>query len=106
MRISLIALSPEPLHCFRSNRIFRMDYVGGTSGRDHEEGYPALPRSCYLQVNRIKQRQTWLLLGWVTAERSCPCKQSAFPADGDGSEVTFKQLVPRFSAREGFLTLT
>ncbi|KAG8319290.1 hypothetical protein J6590_095178, partial [Homalodisca vitripennis] len=27
------------------------------------------------QDNRIKQRRAWLLLGWVTAERYCPCKQ-------------------------------
>ncbi|KAG8242134.1 hypothetical protein J6590_071885 [Homalodisca vitripennis] len=25
------------------------------------------------QDNRIKQRRAWLLLGWVAAERSCPC---------------------------------
>ncbi|KAG8268761.1 hypothetical protein J6590_019341 [Homalodisca vitripennis] len=55
------------------------------------------------QDNRIKQRRAWLLLGWVTAERSCPCKQSAFPAIADDSEVTFKPLVPRLSVREGFL---
>ncbi|KAG8281673.1 hypothetical protein J6590_054563 [Homalodisca vitripennis] len=40
--------------------------------------------------NRIKQRRAWLLLGWVTAERSCPCKQPSCPAVGGGSEVTFK----------------
>ncbi|KAG8325598.1 hypothetical protein J6590_063169 [Homalodisca vitripennis] len=38
--------------------------------------------------NQIKQRRAWLLLGWVTAERSCPCKQPAFPAIVGGSEVT------------------
>ncbi|KAG8323289.1 hypothetical protein J6590_006294 [Homalodisca vitripennis] len=48
----------------------------------------------------------WLLLGWVTAERSCPCKQPVCPAIGGGSEVTFKPLVPRLSVREGFLALT
>ncbi|KAG8336826.1 hypothetical protein J6590_037039 [Homalodisca vitripennis] len=53
--------------------------------------------------NRIEQRRAWLLLGLVTAERSCPCKQPACPADGGGSEVTFKQLVPRLSVREGSL---
>ncbi|KAG8255605.1 hypothetical protein J6590_088651 [Homalodisca vitripennis] len=41
------------------------------------------------QDNRIKQRRAWMLLGWVTAERSCPCKQPACPAIG-GSDVTFK----------------
>ncbi|KAG8287008.1 hypothetical protein J6590_046982 [Homalodisca vitripennis] len=39
--------------------------------------------------------QAWLLLGRVTAERSCPCKQSVCPAVGDGSEIIFKPLVPR-----------
>ncbi|KAG8256518.1 Multiple C2 and transmembrane domain-containing protein 2 [Homalodisca vitripennis] len=39
--------------------------------------------------NQIKQRRAWLLLGCVTAERSCPCKQPACPAVGGGSEVTF-----------------
>ncbi|KAG8282644.1 hypothetical protein J6590_031894 [Homalodisca vitripennis] len=34
---------------------------------------------------------TWLLLGWVTAERSNLCKQ---PATGGSSEVTFKPLNP------------
>ncbi|KAG8272703.1 hypothetical protein J6590_036576 [Homalodisca vitripennis] len=55
---------------------------------------------------RIKQRLAWLLLGWVIVERSCPCKQSACPAIGGGSEVTFKPLVPRLRIREGFLALT
>ncbi|KAG8257248.1 hypothetical protein J6590_053896 [Homalodisca vitripennis] len=45
------------------------------------------------QDNQIKQRRAWLLLGWVTAERYCPCKQPACPAVGGGSEVTFKPLV-------------
>ncbi|KAG8241262.1 hypothetical protein J6590_090418 [Homalodisca vitripennis] len=52
---------------------------------------------------RIKQRRAWLLLGWVTAERSCPCKQPACPAVSVGSEVNFKPLVPKLSVREGFL---
>ncbi|KAG8262659.1 39S ribosomal protein L37, mitochondrial [Homalodisca vitripennis] len=47
------------------------------------------------QDNQIKQRRAWLLLGQVTAERSCPCKRPACPAIGGGSEVTFKPLVPR-----------
>ncbi|KAG8284092.1 hypothetical protein J6590_003784 [Homalodisca vitripennis] len=34
--------------------------------------------------------RAWLLLGWVTAERSCPCKQPACPAVAGGSEVNFK----------------
>ncbi|KAG8245567.1 hypothetical protein J6590_103488, partial [Homalodisca vitripennis] len=38
------------------------------------------------------ERRAWLLLGWVTAERSCPCKQPACSAIGSGSEVTFKPL--------------
>ncbi|KAG8275830.1 hypothetical protein J6590_078170, partial [Homalodisca vitripennis] len=58
------------------------------------------------QDNQIKQRRAWLLLGWLTAERSCPCKRPACPAIGGGSEVTFKPLVPRLSVREGFLALT
>ncbi|KAG8281503.1 hypothetical protein J6590_056880 [Homalodisca vitripennis] len=45
------------------------------------------------QDNRIKQYRAWLL-GWVTAERSCPCKQPACPAVGGGLKVTFKPLVP------------
>ncbi|KAG8302815.1 hypothetical protein J6590_025093 [Homalodisca vitripennis] len=56
-----------------------------------------------VQDTRIKQRRAWLLLGWVTAERSCPCKQPAYPAFGGCSEVTFKPLV---SVKEGFLVLT
>ncbi|KAG8277580.1 hypothetical protein J6590_039117 [Homalodisca vitripennis] len=31
------------------------------------------------QDNQTKQRLVWMLLGWVTAERSCPCKQPACP---------------------------
>ncbi|KAG8325602.1 hypothetical protein J6590_063173 [Homalodisca vitripennis] len=38
--------------------------------------------------SRIKQRRAWLLLGWVANERSCPCKQPAFPAVGGGSEIS------------------
>ncbi|KAG8337000.1 hypothetical protein J6590_034088 [Homalodisca vitripennis] len=45
------------------------------------------------QDNQIKQRRAWLLLEWVTAERSWPCKQPACPAIGGGSEVIFKPLV-------------
>ncbi|KAG8284080.1 hypothetical protein J6590_003771 [Homalodisca vitripennis] len=56
--------------------------------------------------NRIKQRRAWLLLGWVTAERFCPCKQPNCTAIAGGSEVTFKPLVPSLSVREGFLALT
>ncbi|KAG8270273.1 hypothetical protein J6590_088791 [Homalodisca vitripennis] len=57
--------------------------------------------------NRIKQSRAWLMLGWVTAERSCPCKQLACPTIGGGSEVTFKPWVPsRLSVRKGFLALT
>ncbi|KAG8271518.1 hypothetical protein J6590_060438, partial [Homalodisca vitripennis] len=44
------------------------------------------------QDNQIKQRRACLLLGQVTAERSCPCKRPACPAIGGGSEVTFKPL--------------
>ncbi|KAG8245988.1 hypothetical protein J6590_097465, partial [Homalodisca vitripennis] len=58
------------------------------------------------QDNRIKQRRAWQLLGWVTAKRSCPCKQPICSAIGGGSEDTFKPLVPRLSVREGFLALT
>ncbi|KAG8292649.1 hypothetical protein J6590_034842 [Homalodisca vitripennis] len=43
----------------------------------------------------VDARSAWLLLGWVTAKRSCPCKQPACPAIGGGSEITFKPLVPR-----------
>ncbi|KAG8282667.1 hypothetical protein J6590_031918 [Homalodisca vitripennis] len=58
------------------------------------------------QDNRIKQRRAWLLLGWVTAERSCPCKQPACPTVGGFSEVTYKQLVLWLSVSGGFLALT
>ncbi|KAG8261631.1 hypothetical protein J6590_068171 [Homalodisca vitripennis] len=51
--------------------------------------------------NQIKQRWAWLLLGWVTAKRSWPCKQLACPATGGDSEVTFKPLAPRLKIREG-----
>ncbi|KAG8254292.1 hypothetical protein J6590_011989 [Homalodisca vitripennis] len=37
------------------------------------------------QDTQIKQRLAWLLLGWMTAERSYPCKQPACPAVGGGS---------------------
>ncbi|KAG8325547.1 hypothetical protein J6590_065431 [Homalodisca vitripennis] len=47
------------------------------------------------QDNRVKQRRAWLLLGWVTAERSYPCKQPACSAVGGDSEVTFKPLIPK-----------
>ncbi|KAG8282116.1 hypothetical protein J6590_043661 [Homalodisca vitripennis] len=47
-----------------------------------------------------EQRRAWLLLGWVTAERSCPCKQPACPATGGGSEVTSKLFVPTPSLSE------
>ncbi|KAG8304934.1 hypothetical protein J6590_082221 [Homalodisca vitripennis] len=63
-------------------------------------GDPALPSKTWVrrlsQDNQIKQRRAWLLLGQVTAERSCPCKRPACPAIGGGSEVTFKPLVPSF----------
>ncbi|KAG8305980.1 hypothetical protein J6590_057464 [Homalodisca vitripennis] len=41
------------------------------------------------QDNQVKQSLAWLLLGWVTAERSCPSKQLACPVYSGGSEVTF-----------------
>ncbi|KAG8283783.1 hypothetical protein J6590_011154 [Homalodisca vitripennis] len=37
--------------------------------------------------NRIKKRRAWLLLGWMTAQRSCPCKQPACPAIGGDIEI-------------------
>ncbi|KAG8302332.1 hypothetical protein J6590_034644 [Homalodisca vitripennis] len=58
------------------------------------------------QDKHIKQRRAWLLLGWVSAERSCPCKHPAYPAIDGGSEVFFNPLAPRLSVREGFLALT
>ncbi|KAG8310707.1 hypothetical protein J6590_058860 [Homalodisca vitripennis] len=54
----------------------------------------------------IKYNMTWLLLGQVTAERSCPCKRPACPAIGGGSGSAFKPLVPRLSVREELLSLT
>ncbi|KAG8246763.1 hypothetical protein J6590_077381 [Homalodisca vitripennis] len=53
------------------------------------------------QDNRIKQRRAWLLLGWVTPERSCPCKQRACPAVGGGSKVIF---MPFNTQVTGFLS--
>ncbi|KAG8316066.1 hypothetical protein J6590_059451 [Homalodisca vitripennis] len=56
-------------------------------------------RQIYIHLHTLcGQRRAWLLLGWVTAKRSCPCKQPACPAIGDGSEVTFKPLIPSGSA--------
>ncbi|KAG8305020.1 hypothetical protein J6590_079896 [Homalodisca vitripennis] len=56
---------------------------------------------CQADITKVKfvQRR------WVTAERSCPCKQLACPAIGGGSEVTFNPLVPG-CVTEGFLVLT
>ncbi|KAG8284194.1 hypothetical protein J6590_003890 [Homalodisca vitripennis] len=53
------------------------------------------------QDNQIKPRRACQLLGWVTAERSCPVP--ACPAIDGGSEATFR---PRLSVKEGFLALT
>ncbi|KAG8284103.1 hypothetical protein J6590_003795 [Homalodisca vitripennis] len=46
-------------------------------------------RSEYIQEPMVQcsgygASRAWLLLGWVTAERSCPCKQPACPAIGGG----------------------
>ncbi|KAG8270636.1 hypothetical protein J6590_081351 [Homalodisca vitripennis] len=46
------------------------------------------------------------LLGWETAERSCPSKQLACLDVGGVSEVTFKPLVPSLRIREGFSVKT
>ncbi|KAG8307305.1 hypothetical protein J6590_024953 [Homalodisca vitripennis] len=48
------------------------------------------------QDNRIKQRRAWLLLGWVTAERYCPCKQLSCSS---ARPLVFRRL----SVREDFL---
>ncbi|KAG8262213.1 hypothetical protein J6590_057068 [Homalodisca vitripennis] len=53
-----------------------------------------------------QERLASLLLGWMTAKQSCPCKHPAYPATGGGSKVTFKPMVPKIGVREGFLTLT
>ncbi|KAG8292408.1 hypothetical protein J6590_041520, partial [Homalodisca vitripennis] len=47
------------------------------------------------KITRSSNVERGLLLGWVTAERSCPCKQPACPAIGCGSKVTFKPLKER-----------
>ncbi|KAG8271722.1 hypothetical protein J6590_056198 [Homalodisca vitripennis] len=39
--------------------------------------------------------------GWMTTEQFHPYKQPTYTAIGGGPEVTFKQLVPRLSVREG-----
>ncbi|KAG8315735.1 hypothetical protein J6590_065505 [Homalodisca vitripennis] len=54
-------------------------------------------------TNRALTATTWLLLGWVTAERSCPYKQLACPAVGGGSEVTFKPLFPSANFPQRFI---
>ncbi|KAG8337042.1 hypothetical protein J6590_034130 [Homalodisca vitripennis] len=42
------------------------------------------------EVHRKKTKcRAWLLLGWVTAERPCPCKLPACPVIGGGSEVSW-----------------
>ncbi|KAG8262512.1 hypothetical protein J6590_052156 [Homalodisca vitripennis] len=46
------------------------------------------------QDNRIKQRRAWLMLGWVTAERSCPCKQLACLAIGGGWKSPLSRWSP------------
>ncbi|KAG8296486.1 hypothetical protein J6590_056045 [Homalodisca vitripennis] len=74
--------------------------MGGYTDPYHKSWY-----NSYRKITGSSKRRAWLLLGWVTAERSCPCKQAACPAVGLGSEVTFKPLVPRLSVREGFLAL-
>ncbi|KAG8278886.1 hypothetical protein J6590_011286 [Homalodisca vitripennis] len=51
------------------------------------ETYSTLRVQRLSQDNPIKQRRAWLLLGWVTTERFCPCKQPDCPAIGGGSEV-------------------
>ncbi|KAG8325542.1 hypothetical protein J6590_065994 [Homalodisca vitripennis] len=57
-----------------------------------------------LRVQRLSQATSGVVAAWrVTAERSCPCKQPAYPAIGGGSEGTFKSLVPRLIVRDGFL---
>ncbi|KAG8268801.1 hypothetical protein J6590_017049 [Homalodisca vitripennis] len=35
----------------------------------------------------------------MTVERSCSSKQSAYPPSGDGSEFTFKPLIPKLNLR-------
>ncbi|KAG8312822.1 hypothetical protein J6590_016011 [Homalodisca vitripennis] len=54
------------------------------------------------QQNQVKLRRAWLLLGRLTAERSCLYKQPACPAIGGGSAATYKRLGPRLSVRESF----
>ncbi|KAG8251339.1 hypothetical protein J6590_091666 [Homalodisca vitripennis] len=57
----------------------------------------ALWRNQLSSGNRVKQRRAWLLLGLVTTERSCLCKQSTYPAIGGHLEFIFKLLVQRLS---------
>ncbi|KAG8282274.1 hypothetical protein J6590_040506 [Homalodisca vitripennis] len=49
------------------------------TGAAEEEGEP-------VAGTVVKQHRTWMLLGWVSAERSCPCKQPTCPAIGGGSD--------------------
>ncbi|KAG8290923.1 hypothetical protein J6590_073149 [Homalodisca vitripennis] len=58
------------------------------------------------KAKTIKQRRTWLLLGSVTAQQDCPCKQSPCLAIGGGSEVTFNTLVPWLGVRNRFLAIS
>ncbi|KAG8296210.1 hypothetical protein J6590_062118 [Homalodisca vitripennis] len=58
------------------------------------------------QDNRIKQRRAWLLLGRVTAERSCPCKQPVCRPLVVVRKTPLSRWSPRLSVTEGFLPLT
>ncbi|KAG8330107.1 hypothetical protein J6590_070597 [Homalodisca vitripennis] len=79
--------------------------------RQHRYGLAASHHQTHRQLRQFKpvddvfvsfyynrSVNTSRLLGWVTAERSYPCKQHACPAIGDGSEVTFKPLDPGVQA--------
>ncbi|KAG8245289.1 hypothetical protein J6590_005603 [Homalodisca vitripennis] len=91
------------MKCMASDASVNVDYeYGGVpdekidhhSADDDDRDNDDEDHEIHPKHNQIKQRQAWLLLGWVTAKRSCPCKQPACPAIGGASEVTFKPLVP------------
>ncbi|KAG8259147.1 hypothetical protein J6590_017326 [Homalodisca vitripennis] len=88
--VSLKCLSPD-------GKILRWLRNLASSQRNHGEDkalidQPIVAKDLFHEskiIRVIMQRRAWLLLGWVTAERSCSCKQPAYPDIGGGSKVNF-----------------
>ncbi|KAG8288935.1 hypothetical protein J6590_007686 [Homalodisca vitripennis] len=51
--------------------------------------------------NQVQATLNVATVGWVTAERYCPCKRLDCRVIRGGSEVTFKPLVARFCSPDG-----